>query len=62
MLFGSEQYMRDIPLRDPRSHWLNESGGKVFSAAEMAAFARHAAELNRLRDSDTVCAYLRRPE
>jgi SAM-dependent methyltransferase len=45
-LWGSEQYRRDIPLTDPRSHDVGGRGG-VFSRREMRGFERRARELNR---------------
>ncbi|MBW3555034.1 MAG: class I SAM-dependent methyltransferase [Gemmatimonadetes bacterium] len=44
-LWGSEQYRRDIPLTDPRSHL--DGDGDVFTEGEMRAFEATARELNR---------------
>jgi SAM-dependent methyltransferase len=47
-LWGSEQYRRDIPLSDPRSHFAFAGGrGEVFSRREMRRFAARARALNR---------------
>jgi SAM-dependent methyltransferase len=58
-LWASEQYRRDIPHRDPRSHGENpkQSG---FSQAEIRAFERRARELNAAEDGDAACFILRR--
>jgi SAM-dependent methyltransferase len=45
-LWGSEQYRRDIPLTDPRSHDVG-GRGEVFSRREMRGFERRARKLNR---------------
>ena len=49
--YGSEQYRRDIPLRDARSHWVNPHGS-TFSSDEMEEFEKTRAELNRVGDGD----------
>lgn len=47
-LWGSEQYARDIPLTDPRSHFVSGGGrGQVFTRAEMRRFRARARRLNR---------------
>jgi SAM-dependent methyltransferase len=45
-LWGSEQYRRDIPLADPRSHGVH-GAGQVFTSQEMRAFQLRADALNR---------------
>jgi SAM-dependent methyltransferase len=45
-LWGSEQYRRDIPLTDPRSHDVR-GRGQVFQRGEMRRFADRARRLNR---------------
>jgi SAM-dependent methyltransferase len=45
-LWGSEQYRRNIPLSDPRSHGMGGSG-EIFTDREMRNFEQRAAELNR---------------
>lgn len=59
--WGSEQYIRDIPLHDPRSISEN-SEQAIFSADEIQQFAAKAAGLNRAGDGDAACFYLRKPE
>lgn len=51
-LWGSEQYRRDIPLRDPRSAALRDGG--LFTAEEIAEFEREATRLNRIGDGDAA--------
>jgi SAM-dependent methyltransferase len=57
--WGSEQYRRGIPLRDPGSYAM-DPGNSVFSPAEIEEFARRAARLNETGDGDQACFYLRR--
>jgi hypothetical protein len=57
--WASEQYTRDIPLRDPRSFAVDRNAG-LFSEALIETYRRQAAELNRVRDGDSACFYLRR--
>jgi SAM-dependent methyltransferase len=55
--WGSELYLRDIPLTDERSPW----GGRqrhTFSQEEMAQFARQDEELNRTGEADCAAFYL----
>jgi SAM-dependent methyltransferase len=44
-IYGSEQYRRDIPLTDPRSHWVNEYAG-TFSSDQLADFVFKAEASN----------------
>lgn len=57
--WGSEQYRRGIPLRDARSHAVHPAGG-LFSPAELADWARRAAELNRQGQGDQAAFLLRK--
>jgi SAM-dependent methyltransferase len=59
--WGSEQYRRDIPLRDPRSHWADQSSG-LFSDREIKAFHRRAQRLNREGAGDSAGFVLRAGE
>ncbi len=56
--WGSEQYRRGIPHRDPRSYGENPKAS-VFSPREIRAFERRARELNARGEGDTACFYLR---
>jgi len=59
-LWGSEQYLRDIPLKDPRSPFCNPEGQTLFSQEELAAFAARARELNENGEGDQACFYFRK--
>ena len=51
--WGSEQYAKDIPLNDPRSHsagWAR----RIFPSAALREYRRRAKELNAQRDSDAA--------
>lgn len=57
--WGSEQYMRDIPLESEQSHWGNYAHS-VFTPAEIAAFEAKARELNAAGQGDQACFYLKK--
>jgi len=59
--WGSEQYRRDIPLMDPRSHLLSKQDSP-FEREQIQAWKTQSAELNARADGDSACFYLRRPE
>jgi hypothetical protein len=48
--YGSEQYRKDVPLRDPRS--VAEGSDAVFTPPEVEAFERQAQRLNSNHDGD----------
>jgi SAM-dependent methyltransferase len=56
-LWGSEQYRRDIPLTDPRSHHMG-GRGELFSRGEMRAFAKRAHELARTGEAGRAAFWL----
>jgi len=56
--WGSEQYRRGIPLRDPRSHAVNP--GALFTPGELAAWEVAAAALNAAGRGDQAAFFLRR--
>jgi SAM-dependent methyltransferase len=58
--WGSEQYTRDIPLRDPRSY-LDDPARSLFSPAEIQAWDAEARGLNALGRGDQARFYLRKP-
>jgi 2-polyprenyl-3-methyl-5-hydroxy-6-metoxy-1,4-benzoquinol methylase len=58
--WGSEQYARDIPLHDPRSHF-KKPAEKLFSAREIQAWEVEARMLNASRRGDQARFYLRKP-
>jgi hypothetical protein len=43
--YGSEQYVRDIPLTDPQSVWINRDSS-IFSRAQKVEFELEAARVN----------------
>lgn len=55
----SEQYQRDIPLRDAESTY-HKPGSELFSAEELGVMDLQAEKLNFHRDGDQACFYLRR--
>lgn len=57
--WGSEQYVRDIPLQDARSY-LQNPGASEFSRKDIAAFSKRAKELNAAGLGDQAVFYLRR--
>jgi SAM-dependent methyltransferase len=59
--WGSEQYVRDIPLHDPRSYFKNPDGS-LFSHAEVQAWEAEASRLNALGRGDQARFYLRKPQ
>lgn len=56
--WGSEQYVRDIPLLDKRSYFVSP-GDCIFSDTEMRAFETEAARLNEVAQGDQACFYLK---
>jgi len=57
---GSEQYLRNIPLTDERSHWAHPKDASVFSKGEIEGFENQARILNENADGDQAAFYLRR--
>jgi 2-polyprenyl-3-methyl-5-hydroxy-6-metoxy-1,4-benzoquinol methylase len=57
---ASEQYVRDIPLLDPRSFLINPAAS-IFSDEERAFYREQAQALNLAHDGDSACFYLFRP-
>ncbi len=58
--WGSEQYVRDIPLRDRRSYGMSRRDS-ILSEEDIAAFERRAQELNREGEGDQAAFYLTKP-
>lgn len=54
---GSEQYLRNIPLRDAKSYCMNP-GESIFSKKQISSFKNKAVELNKDKDGDSACFYL----
>jgi 2-polyprenyl-3-methyl-5-hydroxy-6-metoxy-1,4-benzoquinol methylase len=59
--WGSEQYIKDIPLMDNRSLWVNP-GSTLFSKEDIALFSERADELNSVRQGDQAIFYLRKSD
>ncbi len=57
--WGSELYIRDIPLLDERSYWTNPNA-TTFSREKMAEWQKKAVDLNAQGKGDMACFYLRR--
>jgi hypothetical protein len=55
--WGSEQYLRGIPLRSPRSYAENP-GRSIFSPKQIADFERRARELNEAGQGDQAGFFL----
>lgn len=58
-IWGSEQYLRGIAHRSPKSHDVDPRGS-VFSPAQISAYRRTVSELNRKGDSGRAAFLLRR--
>lgn len=56
--YSSEQYAKDIPLRDERSYYMNPDNS-VFSKNEIRNFEKKSRELNKNGQGDSACFYLR---
>lgn len=56
--WGSEQYRRDIPHKDPRSYGVNPTKSH-FTPEVIRQYKRQAAELNAQQDGDQACFLLR---
>lgn len=57
--FGSEQYIMDIPMNDPRS-FRGVSETSIFSQQEIDEWTRQAEKLNAEMRGDQACFYLRK--
>lgn len=57
--WGSEQYRRDIPLRDARSYAVSPRRSP-FTPKAIAEYGRQAAELNTRGQGDQACFWLKR--
>lgn len=55
--WGSEQYVKDIPLQDERSCGVNPQRS-IFSDEEIKSFKIKAAKLNEEKLGDQICIYL----
>lgn len=58
---GSEQYKRDISLRDENSYYENPAKS-VFTKRIIKQFRKRAKQLNRTGEGDAACFYLYKPD
>lgn len=58
--WGSEQYIRDVPLTDPHSYNVVDPSNSIFSNKEIAAFKQKAKELNLKNQGDSCAFFLRK--
>jgi len=58
--WGSEQYRRDVPLRDPDTG-RSRPDGSLFDRGRLAGFERRAAELNAAGDGDQAAFFFQAP-
>lgn len=56
--YGSEQYLKDIPLTAPNSYWLNHDY-KIFTREEIEGFKNMAHQVNNDDTSGRVCFFFR---
>jgi SAM-dependent methyltransferase len=54
---SSEQYLKDIPLIDPKSYFENPAGS-IFSKGEVEKFRAMSLELNKKSEGDQACFFL----
>ena len=57
--WGSEQYIKDIPLYHPQSYSVNKKT-PLFTEKQIAGWELHAKELNKKGEGDQACFYLRK--
>jgi SAM-dependent methyltransferase len=58
--WGSEQYLRDIPLIDDRSYFKNPNNS-IFTKRQIKEFKDKTIELNKNNEGDAACFYLYKP-
>ena len=57
--WGSEQYLKDIPMRDERSYYEN-SQNSIFTKDQIEQYEIKAKELNAKGEGDAACFYLKK--
>lgn len=57
--WGSDQYLKNIPLNDPHSYLMNPKNS-LFSKKEISSFSKRAEELNASKLGDQAVFYLRK--
>lgn len=55
--WGSEQYIQNIPLRDPKSYQVNPNDS-TFTPQQIEEFKKKSEELNEKSEGDQACFYL----
>jgi SAM-dependent methyltransferase len=60
MYWGSEQYLRDMPLSHPRSHSIDPANS-LFSRSDMTRFRDEASRMNAIGCGDQACFFLTKP-
>ena len=58
--WGSEQYAKDISMRDKQSYYQNPKTS-IFTEAQIEQYKLDAKELNKKRKGDAACFYLKKP-
>lgn len=56
--YGSEQYLKNIPLTAEESHWPNQNS-KIFTQEEVANFKRMASQANATNECGRACFFFR---
>jgi 2-polyprenyl-3-methyl-5-hydroxy-6-metoxy-1,4-benzoquinol methylase len=59
--YGSEQYLRDIPLTAKNSYWLNHDN-QIFTQEEIEGFKDMARQVNEQDESGRACFFFRKTE
>ena len=57
--WGSDQYLKNIPLNDPNSYLINPKNS-IFSKKEISSFSKRAEELNASKLGDQAVFYLKK--
>ncbi|GBD90738.1 hypothetical protein BMS3Abin04_01457 [bacterium BMS3Abin04] len=57
--WGSEQYLKGIPMRDKRSYYENHEQS-IFTKEQIKQFEVKATELNKKGEGDAACFYLKK--
>ena len=57
--YGSEQYLKDIPLMDPQSYIMDKKTS-LFTESQIKEWEVEAEELNKKEDGDQACFFLRK--
>jgi predicted SAM-dependent methyltransferase len=58
--WGSEQYLKDIPLLDSKSYFENPNNS-IFTKKQIKVYRAKTRELNKKHQGDAACFYLYKP-